>query len=331
MKSLALLTLVFCLSLVCIAQNQSLGRVDQNNWQRLNSTEGRFNVLMPGPYKEATSTVKLSVGNVVKHDYVNATKNRIFAVSYIELGGPITKEKDLKSMLQDSCKRFNVVHHNVIGAAYIEFKDHPGIQCSLDNGGGVEVIQVVVAAERMYILNAYTNREDTPSTDCMTFLHSFGLGTAGTDGPSPTQGKSDSSRIVGQYSESVPPDEKNSNDVATANNKSRADEAVLALGDVGSIEVNGKNDLSSKLQLLSNPRPDYTTFAREHKVAGMVLVEAEFTTEGVVKNVRVIRPLGYGLDEMAIHAVYKIKFRPAERDGKKVSLKQRIKVSFTLL
>ncbi|HZS46026.1 MAG TPA: TonB family protein [Blastocatellia bacterium] len=89
--------------------------------------------------------------------------------------------------------------------------------------------------------------------------------------------------------------------------------------------------ITSKLQLLSNPRPDYTEEARKNKITGTVLVEATFRADGKIAGARVVRGLGYGLDEKAIEAVMKISFRPAERNGKPVSIKQNIKVSFTLL
>ncbi len=52
---------------------------------------------------------------------------------------------------------------------------------------------------------------------------------------------------------------------------------------------------------------------------------------GKVTNVRVIRPLGMGLDEKAIEAVTKWRFRPGYKDGKPVPVMANVEVNFRLL
>jgi TonB family protein len=46
-----------------------------------------------------------------------------------------------------------------------------------------------------------------------------------------------------------------------------------------------------------------------------VLVEAVFEATGKVRVLRVVRGLGYGLDDAAIHAAEQIRFKPALKDG----------------
>jgi TonB family protein len=48
-------------------------------------------------------------------------------------------------------------------------------------------------------------------------------------------------------------------------------------------------------------------------------------------NVRVIRSLGYGLDERAIEAVRKWRFKPALKDGEPVQVGSTFEVAFRLL
>ena len=52
---------------------------------------------------------------------------------------------------------------------------------------------------------------------------------------------------------------------------------------------------------------------------------------GRVVDASVIRSLGLGLDEKAIEAVRKWKFRPAYKDGKPVPVTAEVEVSFRLL
>ena len=89
--------------------------------------------------------------------------------------------------------------------------------------------------------------------------------------------------------------------------------------------------LTAKVQILTKPRPDYTEEARKNKITGSVIVEAVFRADGKVSGPRVVRGLGYGLDEKAIEAVMRIQFRPAERSGRPVDLRQKISVTFSLL
>jgi protein TonB len=52
---------------------------------------------------------------------------------------------------------------------------------------------------------------------------------------------------------------------------------------------------------------------------------------GKVTNIRVMRSLGLGLDEKAIAAVQKWKFRPAVASGRPVTAPAQVQVTFHLL
>ena len=68
-------------------------------------------------------------------------------------------------------------------------------------------------------------------------------------------------------------------------------------------------------EVLSKPNPSYTEEARKMKIEGEVLLEVVFESGGKVHVNRVIRGLGHGLDEAAVHAAEEIRFKPAMRDG----------------
>jgi len=72
------------------------------------------------------------------------------------------------------------------------------------------------------------------------------------------------------------------------------------------------------VEILSVPKPIYTDEARTRKIEGDVLVEVVFAASGEVKVVRVVRGLGYGLDEAAETAARQIRFKPAQQDGQPV-------------
>jgi TonB family protein len=83
--------------------------------------------------------------------------------------------------------------------------------------------------------------------------------------------------------------------------------------------------------LLYKVEPEYSEEARKAKYQGTVVLYVEVDPSGKAKNLRVVRSLGLGLDEKAIEAVTKWKFRPGYKDGKPVTVAATIEVNFRLL
>lgn len=63
-------------------------------------------------------------------------------------------------------------------------------------------------------------------------------------------------------------------------------------------------------------KPAYTEEARQAQVEGAVRVEVTVDEAGGVKNVQVLRGLGYGLDEAAVEAIRRMTFNPGTRCGR---------------
>jgi len=63
------------------------------------------------------------------------------------------------------------------------------------------------------------------------------------------------------------------------------------------------------------PLPVYTDEARKLRSEGEVLLEVVFESSGKLHILLVVRGLGHGLDEAAVRATEKIRFKPAQRDG----------------
>lgn len=83
--------------------------------------------------------------------------------------------------------------------------------------------------------------------------------------------------------------------------------------------------------LLYKVEPEYSEEARKAKYQGTVVLKVIVDSTGRVVNPLIIRSLGLGLDEKAIEAVRKWKFRPGYKDGKPVPVTAVIEVSFRLL
>jgi periplasmic protein TonB len=75
----------------------------------------------------------------------------------------------------------------------------------------------------------------------------------------------------------------------------------------------------------------YPEQARRAGVEGHVVVEFTVNKNGHVVNPRIIEGLGFGCDESAIQAVQKFRFRPALKEGQRVSVDLRETVYFKLI
>lgn len=83
--------------------------------------------------------------------------------------------------------------------------------------------------------------------------------------------------------------------------------------------------------LVFKVEPEYSEEARKAKFQGTVVLYVVVDEKGSPRDLRVVRPLGLGLDEKAIEAVTKWRFRPGYKDGKAVPVAATIEVNFRLL
>jgi TonB family protein len=88
--------------------------------------------------------------------------------------------------------------------------------------------------------------------------------------------------------------------------------------------------VSTSIEVLSKPDPQYTSEARQLKVEGDVVLRVTFTSSGRVVVQSIVHGLGHGLDEEARRAAQQIHFRPATRNGQAVDLTTNITITFQL-
>lgn len=89
-------------------------------------------------------------------------------------------------------------------------------------------------------------------------------------------------------------------------------------------------DVTSKARLISKPEPQYTEDARKNQITGTVVLKVVFASNGTVSNIRTVSGLPYGLTERAIAAARQIKFVPATKDGRPVSMWMQLEYNFNL-
>jgi TonB family protein len=78
------------------------------------------------------------------------------------------------------------------------------------------------------------------------------------------------------------------------------------------------------------PEPEFSDRARQAKFQGVVTLGLVVDRDGIPQNIRVLSPLGAGLDEQAVHAVATWRFKPAEKDGEPVAVEIAVEVDFHL-
>jgi TonB family protein len=87
---------------------------------------------------------------------------------------------------------------------------------------------------------------------------------------------------------------------------------------------------STPIVIVSKPLPQYTQEARQLRIQGDVTLEVRFTASGRVEVLRVVNGLGHGLDQQAIVAAERIRFKPATKNGTPVDQVSTIHITFQL-
>jgi TonB family protein len=103
----------------------------------------------------------------------------------------------------------------------------------------------------------------------------------------------------------------------------------------GIIEGNGGQPMSGKLVSLkpvvvAKPEPTYTEDARRHQITGTIVLRCVFASSGAVTKIVAMSKLPDGLTEKAIAAAQQIRFIPAIKDGKFVSIYMQLEYNFNL-
>jgi periplasmic protein TonB len=82
--------------------------------------------------------------------------------------------------------------------------------------------------------------------------------------------------------------------------------------------------------LVSAPSAEFSDEARRNKYQGVCLVSVVVDARGVPQNLHVTRALGMGLDEKAMEAIRRYRFKPGTKDGKPVAVQITVEVDFRL-
>lgn len=82
--------------------------------------------------------------------------------------------------------------------------------------------------------------------------------------------------------------------------------------------------------VIHDPDPEYSVEARKEGVEGMVIISLIVNKFGQPTDVKIVSPVGYGLDEKAMESVKTWKFEPARRGTEPVAVYATVEVAFHL-
>jgi hypothetical protein len=74
--------------------------------------------------------------------------------------------------------------------------------------------------------------------------------------------------------------------------------------------------------------PEFTSAARADKVRGLVQLRLTVGVDGIPRHIAIKQPLGYGLDQKAVEAAMKYRFRPGMKDGQPIAMEMLINQMF---
>lgn len=97
-----------------------------------------------------------------------------------------------------------------------------------------------------------------------------------------------------------------------------------------SSEIEENPEITRPVFILRKPRPNYTDAGRQKNVSGTIGLKVQLLANGQVGSVKVVQKLEPSLDGEAAAAAKRIKFLPAQINGKNVDAEKYIEYTFTI-
>ena len=261
-----------------------------NEWARYTLKDGEFSVLLPTV--PAMSTFRGRLDRFSK----SQQRNVIGAYAQGVVYGILIFE------VRQSLDEFIAESRLSSGARTREItvSGIRGKEYAFDDDAVRGVTQFFLRGQQIYVFKAHGSRLGNPDVGIPRFLESISFGQ-------PSEGLLiDDGPGVQESIDTTP----------VTNSK---DAGVLT----------GK-EITSKAKVITKPEPTYTEEARQGQIIGTVVLRGVFNSSGGVTNLRVVSGLPNGLTEKAIAAARQIRFIPAIKEGRFVSMYIQLEYNFNL-
>ena len=110
-------------------------------------------------------------------------------------------------------------------------------------------------------------------------------------------------------------------------NEKEASKAFRKAKDFSAKDLSGYDP---KLEIILKPHARYTEDARSNRISGTVKIAVEFKADGEIGFIFPVQRLHFGLTENVVNAAKGIKFEPAIKNGKPVTVVSIIAYIFTI-
>jgi len=104
---------------------------------------------------------------------------------------------------------------------------------------------------------------------------------------------------------------------------------VLLLIAAGSLQSE-QNSQAGKPRIIHSVKPEYTKEALDAKIQGDVALLFLVSMDGSVSDIKVLKGLGYGLDEKAIECLHHWQLTPGTKDGEPIPMYATAEINFQL-
>lgn len=265
----------------------------QAPWQRYAVSEDEFSIELPYP----PTTIKVARPRRM-NEKAKPAGNMYSAyddgIVYFILTFPNSNRKEPLEIFISELKHYPVNGKNAVFDKQIELEGVPGRQYIFSGGMLSGRGQFFITRNRIHLL--LVTGEDVNKPGVTQFFSSFSL-----------SGKLSGIEI------------------------SKTDHLIegSVAGESSETALTGRQ-VTRKALVVSKPEPSYTEKARKEEVTGTVVLRGVFSSSGKLINIRVLVPLPYGLTEQAIIAAKNLRFIPAVKDDRYVSMHIQLEYNFNL-
>ncbi len=179
----------------------------------------------------------------------------------------------------------------------LELSGHPAREYSVKLKGVRGSVHVCADGERVYLVAALGAGASDPRLK--QFIDSFALKT--TAAPPPKEAGGAGAGMGGKTGVATP----------------AAGTSIAAANDY--TKPFRYSEVKKKATITEKPEPGFTEEARRFNVSGVVRLLAVLAASGEVQNIQIVKGLPHGLTEKSVAAAQKVRFNPAQKDGRAVS------------
>ncbi len=291
-----LLSLAFLLvSIVGVSRGQTTDAAaarPTGEWNRFRLKDGEFSVLLPAApaLSSYKREYKLRPSGSHLHHIIGAYYGGVAYLIRV-----FETKQSLDQFIESLGVPSNSQFKRSLKTPAVEGKEYAFEDATLRG-----VTQFLASKNRTYVFSAYSSTLVDPETNLPKFFESISFERS-TEGNVISEGPGEAQSIA-------------STGIST---------------EAASQPFTGR-DVTQKTRVLSKPEPSYTEAARASQTMGTVVLRAIFSASGEVTNIRLLSGLPDGLNERAIGAARQIKFIPAIRDGRFVSMWIQLEYNFNL-